>query len=513
MKRIACILLALLMFAVPVLPVRADETGEAENISGEISVLQHNNISEISALFDGNQTKSVALGAGASLSLEHSGGIGAAYLIFDYEYGTFTVTDPVLGESREFGTNGLYHEFADIEGAFGYAPQIIEITFDSGAAQLNELFLFSPGTVPSWVQRWELPKEGETDLVLFSTHGDDEQLFFAGLLPYYAKEKGYQCQVVYLTDHRNKNTHRVHEMLNGLWAVGVDTYPILGNYPDQFCESKRDAYGYMAMEGITEEELVGFVVDNLRRFKPLVAVGHDLGGEYGHGQHMLYADMLIKAIEISDDPQQYPQSAQQYGTWDVPKTYLHLYTKNTIRMDWDQPLESFDGMTAFLVSKDLGFAAHVSQQENFGWFIKGQETAEEINYCSPCRYGLYRSTVGLDVEKTDLFENLTTYAQKKTEEEAARLAAEEEARRLEEARLAAEAEAEAQRLEAERLKQEEAERAAAEAEFLRLQQQQEAARQEQQRGRKLLLWGLAGVVTALVLLGVVVSVMERKKKI
>ena len=182
-------------------------------------------------------------------------------------------------------------------------------------------------------------------------------------------------------------------------------------------------------------------------------------------------------------------------------------------MDWDQPLESFDGMTAFLVSKDLGFAAHVSQQENFGWFIKGKETAAEINYCSPCRYGLYRSTVGLDVEKTDLFENLTTYAQKKAEEEAARLAAEEEARRLEEARLAAEAEAEAQRLEAERLKQEEAERAAAEAEFLRLQQQQEAARQEQQRGRKLLLWGLAGIVAALVLLGVVSTVLERKKKI
>ncbi len=510
MKRIACILLALLMFAMPVLPAHAEENGEAENISGEVSVLQHTNIEEVSALFDGNQTKSVSLGEGAVLTLEHSDGIGSLYVIFDMEYGTFTVTDPILGESRQFGENVLFHEFADIAGAFGYAPKRIDITFEAGAGQINELFLFAPGTPPSWVQRWELPREGETDLVLFSTHGDDEQLFFAGLLPYYAGERGYQCQVVYLTDHRNRNTHRVHEMLDGLWAVGVDTYPVFGRFPDQFCESKRDAYGYMAMEGITEEELVGFVVDNLRRFKPLVAVGHDLGGEYGHGQHMLYADMLIKAIEISMDPQKYPQSAQQYGTWDVPKTYLHLYTKNTIRMDWDQPLKSFGGMTAFRVSKDLGFSAHVSQQLNFGWFIKGKETAAEINYCSPCRYGLYRSTVGADVEKTDMFENLTTYTEIQIEE-AARLAEEEEAKRREEAKQAAKDKL--KRLEEERLAAEAEARAAEEAEQKRFQEQQEAAMQEQLRGRKLLLWGLAGIVTALVLLGAVSSVLERKKKI
>jgi LmbE family N-acetylglucosaminyl deacetylase len=45
--------------------------------------------------------------------------------------------------------------------------------------------------------------EGGADLVLFSAHGDDEHLFFAGLLPTYAEERGYRVQVVYLTDHRN----------------------------------------------------------------------------------------------------------------------------------------------------------------------------------------------------------------------------------------------------------------------------------------------------------------------
>ena len=358
MNRIWCVMLALLVCVMLAVPARAEEVQEAADISGEIQVVSSQGIDKVESLFDGVQTKTVEMDEAATICLEHAGGIGSAYLIFDLEYGAFTVTDPDSGESREFGENALVHEFADIEGAFGYAPGKIEIAFESGAGFLNEIFLFAPGTPPDWVQRWQLPRDGATDLVLFSTHGDDEQLFFAGLLPYYTKERGYQCQVVFLTNHRNVTNLRVHEMLDGLWAVGIDTYPVFGSFPDQFSESRRDAYGYMAMEGITDEELLSFVVENLRRFKPLVAVGHDLGGEYGHGQHMMYADLLIRAIEITDDAEEFPKSARQYGTWDVPKTYLHLYTKNQIYMDWDQPLESFDGLTAFQVSKDLGFTCN-----------------------------------------------------------------------------------------------------------------------------------------------------------
>ena len=508
MNLIWCIVLTLVVCVMLAVPARAEEVQEAEEISGEVQVVSSQGINQVESLFDGNQTKAVQMEEASAICLEHEGGIGSAYLIFDLEYGVFTVTDPDSGESREFGQNALVHEFVDIEGAFGYAPEKIEITFDKGAGLLNEILLFAPGTPPDWVQRWQLPKDGATDLVLFSTHGDDEQLFFAGLLPYYARERGYQCQVVFLTNHRNVTNLRVHEMLDGLWAVGIDTYPVFGSFPDQFSESRRDAYGYMAMEGITDEELLSFVVENLRRFKPLVAVGHDLGGEYGHGQHMMYADLLIRAIEITSDPEAFPESARQYGTWDVPKTYLHLYTKNQIYMDWDQPMESFDGMTAFLVSKDLGFSKHVSQQLNFGWFIHKKETAASINYCSPSRYGLYRTTVGVDEQKNDMFENLTSYAQIHAEEEAIRLAEEEAQRQRDQDRL--EAEAEAKRLEEERQQAEEAARAAAEAEQRKV--QEEAARLEQQRSRKVLLWSLTGVLAIMILLGAGIVYLERKNK-
>ena len=338
------------------------------------------------------------------------------------------MTDDNTGISCSWGGTGILHEFLDLEAAFGRAPTSVTLSFDNGKAYLTEIQAFTAGQVPDFVQKWELPVEQETDLILFTTHGDDEQLFFAGLLPYYAGELGYQVQVVYLTDHHNNNPRRIHEMLDGLWAVGVRTYPVTGESGDYHSDSLKAAYRKSAQEGITKEELLGFVLEQLRRFRPKVAVGHDLKGEYGHGMHMMYADLLCKAVEISADPTQYPELAEQYGVWDVPKTYLHLYTKNKIVMDWDQPLERFGGMTAYEVTRDLGFPAHKSQRMSYLWYFRGKDTAAKIWRYSPCEYGLYRSTVGEDVQKNDFFENLSTYAQDREDQEAL-LRAEEERQR------------------------------------------------------------------------------------
>ncbi|MBQ4178508.1 MAG: DUF4406 domain-containing protein, partial [Elusimicrobia bacterium] len=40
----------------------------------------------------------------------------------------------------------------------------------------------------------------QADMMLFSTHADDEHLWFAGLLPTYV-DRGYDIQVVYFTNH------------------------------------------------------------------------------------------------------------------------------------------------------------------------------------------------------------------------------------------------------------------------------------------------------------------------
>lgn len=363
----------------------------------------------------------------AQITLENKKGMASLYIALDRLYGTYTVVDNATGTSVTAGEQGYLHEFIDLEAAFGYAPSSVTLQFLNGEVSLCEIEVFGSGTVPDHVQRWHDPLDGRADIALFSTHGDDEQLYFAGLLPLYAGELGMEVQVIYMTDHANVGGLRQHEMLDGLWAVGVRYYPVFGPFEDFRIDDKAETYLEYEKLGVTREDILEYVVENLRRFRPLVAVGHDLNGEYGHGMHQVYAEILMEAAVISSDPDLFPESAEKYGLWDIPKTYLHLYEKNPIVVDYDQPLQDFGGLTAFQVSQQLGFPCHKSQQNILytDWLYGAEDqepitNAADIKEYNPCLFGLLRSTVGEDREKNDFMENLTS-----REEEAA-IRAEEE---------------------------------------------------------------------------------------
>lgn len=409
---------------------------EADDISGSRLVSDQTGFPGIDYLFDGKFWSGGKTAPSASLTLTHEGGIGSLYLTFAEAYGAYTIVCNDTGAAFTAGRDLFIHEFVDLEAAFGVSPTSVTLCFDNGPALLYELAVYGPGPVPDSVQKWQHPADGKTDLVLFATHSDDDQLFFLGLLPYYGVERGYRVQVVYLTNHHNTAPFRMHEMLNGLWGVGVRTYPIFGPYEDfGYTRSKEEAFAEFARLGWTREQMTGFVVEQLRCLKPLVAVGHDLKGEYGHAQHQVYAQLLTDAIALSADPAAYPETAETWGVWEVPKTYIHLYEENPIVLDWDRPMESFGGMTPFEVSRDLGFPAHESQLGGWSWYYEGVNTASEITHYSPCRYGLYHSTVGPDETRDDMFEHLISHARQdqlleEARLEAERLAAEEEAQRL-----------------------------------------------------------------------------------
>ena len=380
----------------------------AADISGGGHILADSGIDDTNALFDMNLLQSQAVPGGASMTLRAEEGISGLYFIFDLPYESVTLTEN--DRAITVDTGGILHFYLDVEKALGQLPKCLLLTFSSGEAQVNELRVFSPGALPDWVEQWNKIPQGEADLLLLSTHGDDEQLFFAGLLPWYAAQQGKRVQVVYFTDHRNITSIRVHEMLRGLWTVGVRDYPVFGAFPDYYTFDMEDAYSFYEEEGFSRETLLDFVTRQLRYYRPLVAVGHDEKGEYGHGMHQLTSDLLKKAVEASADSTRFPDSAQEYGIWQAPKTYLHLYPENEIVLDWDVPLSRFDGMTAFEVSRDLGFACHKSQVDYFRWYYSQGTCAKDIKQYSPCYYGLYRSTVGPDIQKNDFFENTDAHA-------------------------------------------------------------------------------------------------------
>lgn len=512
MRRMITLLIALCCLCVLLPPqfARAEE-GTAQDLTASTAVSGWG-YGSFSFLFDKNEKYYQTSAGDTSITLQNDAGIGALYLLFDLEFGSYSVTDLDTGAVHTAGTTGMLHEVVDLVAAFSHAPKGVTLSFNGGNVRLSEIYVFGEGALPSFVQRWDAPLEKGADILLLSTHGDDDQLFFAGLLPLYAGEKNLRVQVVYMTDHRNSTNARTHEMLNGLWAVGVKVYPVFGRFADFRIDSLEGTYDKYASMGVSREEICGFVAEQLRRFKPQVVVGHDIAGEYGHGMHMVYTDALIKALAISADPAAFPESAEHYGLWEVPKTYLHLYQENPIVIDYDQPLESFGGLTAFQVTQRYGFPCHESQQ--WTWFrtwlngSAGEITAaSQINTLSPCQFGLYHSTVGEDVRKNDFMENTISYAeQERLEQE--RLEQERlEQERLEQERL------EQERLEQERLEQERLEQERLEQERLeqlRLEQERLAREQAQKEKRRQLLIA-GGILAVLVLLLVIVVTVLAKR--
>ena len=517
LKRISILLCCLLVL--PLIPPKAAaSTVTAADITASTTIVS-SGFNNSSFLTDGNTKTYYSSSGNASITLTNSAGIAGIYLLFDEIYGSYTIKDNGTGTTITAGEQNYLHEFVQLDAAFGTLPTSITIAFSNGSVRLSELYAFSQGQTPDFVQVWNKPLEGGADLVLFATHGDDDQLYFAGLLPYYAGELGYRVQVVYMTGHRSgagNSKVRMHEMLNGLWAVGVTAYPVFGDFADFRIDSKQDTYNkYLNTYGVTQNDLQRFVVEQVRRFKPLVAVGHDPNGEYGHGMHQVYSELLRNAVTLTNDPEAFPESAAKYGLWEIPKVYLHLYDKNTITMDYDRPLEHFNGMTAFEATQKLGFAAHESQIKYFGDWLYGYNNeitkATQIKQYNPCKFGLYHSSVGEDVEKKDLFEHITTYAeQERLEQE--RLEQERlEQERLEQERLEQER-LEQERLEQERLEKErlEQERLAKEAEQIR---QQQAERQRQQNVALIVLIVLSviGIILILVLIRLLTKNRHRRR--
>ena len=259
------------------------------------------------------------------------------------------------------------------------------------ALRINDLFVLSEGDLPDWVQVWQ-PTEEKADILFLSTHPDDELIFFGGEIHTYAVEQQRKVVVAYFT---RSNTTRSSELLNGLWHMGVRTYPVIGNFKDSYAKNLKAAYKTAGGKGKVNEWIVGLY----RQYKPEVVVTQDTNGEYVHKQHMMIADAAQNCIALAANEDEFTASTIAYGTWQVKKLYLHLYPENQITFDWTVPLKSMNGATGIELAEEA-YTLHKTQASS------GMSVTETGTKYDNRVFGLAFTSVGEDVRKDDFLENI-----------------------------------------------------------------------------------------------------------
>ena len=269
----------------------------------------------------------------------------------------------------------------------------IRLTTASTTNMLCRVYVFETGRVPSVVQRWQ-PLPEDVDLMFIGAHKNDETVFFSGSIPLTIAQ-GRTVAVVCMTEYQTRAGDE--EYFEALWALGVRYHPIMlrkwdGKKPMDQMEEIWGGY----------DKVCGELVYLMRRYKPEVVLTHDIDGENGHIQHILTTRLVIDAVERCPDEEWYEDSLERFGAWDVKKLYLHLYDESKrLHLPFDEPLDYYGGRTAMDMAY-TSFDKHQSQIESSSHYsldVLGRWHDKTF-------FGLYRSTVGDDVEKNDFFEHI-----------------------------------------------------------------------------------------------------------
>lgn len=367
---------------------------EARDISDDVTFKAKSNTGTLHRLTDRKYSSSWTSGQnGDALEIISSSPFFGLYISWAKEPRAFVIETHVNNAwetVKTYEADVRTHQYYPLQGQ--RQVRIRPLKGSNKHFSIQEIFVLSDGELPSWVQQWA-PTYEDADMMLLFAHPDDEVLFFGGLLPYYAAERGLKVLPVLFTD---AGAVRRSELLDCLWSLGLRHYPVLSSFPDMYAWHLKEAY-----EKYGKNTSLRFVVEQIRKYKPEVIITHDIGGEYGHGAHRLCADLAIRSIDTVNDPNYHKTSYEQYGGFDIQKLYLHLYDQNTIEMDWDQPLSHFGGKTGFELASEAYASFHLSQHKYDQYQVEPRNSK-----FSSYRFGLYYSMVGPDMLKNDMMENI-----------------------------------------------------------------------------------------------------------
>ena len=392
MKKVFFLLLLLVLL---LSAVSSFADGEAKDISKGAVYKRDGKNSVTYRANDKDMCAGMELAAGEHLTVRSGGKDALGWLFLRY-YGMpeapFTVTEYASDRTTVLAERTVEPELLSQCLELGDGCYMVSICSEGTPISFAEVSVYSVGSLPDSVPVFE-PSVDKTDILIITTHPDDEWLFLGAVYPIFCGEGGYTGTFAYIT---TPSYGRLHEALNGLYEGGVRTYPFFLGFKD----IDRSAPAEQKAE-FTEDQVILSLVRLYRKIRPLVVVTQDpVNGEYGHWQHIVGANAALKAAELAADVSFDSESAAEYGAWSVLKVYQHMLTENQIVLDCtNQLLANYGGVNALSVAK-LAYKQHKSQQKySFTPSVKAG------NYGDLRLYGLAYSAVGEDTGN-DMMENI-----------------------------------------------------------------------------------------------------------
>ena len=302
---------------------------------------------------------------------------------------SFGKNEEELNHYSSFENETKFHEYYELSEK----TSIIKININNfqRAKGISAIRIFEKNKVGISVEKWKFPPK-KCDLMVISSHRDDELLFFGGTIPYYhGVRKKSVCTVFF----SGMDIRRIREALASQWSMGINNYPIFMGFAGGFHNGINGTLKDWGKENYIFKKTVNII----RKYKPDVIVTHDIKGEYGHPTHRTVAYIIQKAILLASNKSLYNESFNQYGTHQIKKLYFHNYYKNDVIMNWNESSSFLDGKTPYEVAC-IGFDKYYSQHRTF------QMDSKNIRKYPNYKFELIFSTVGNDSKKNDFFENI-----------------------------------------------------------------------------------------------------------
>ena len=199
------------------------------------------------------------------------------YICFAEMPEAWSIEEEINGEWQTSieGTTDYYHVLVALNGKNHF--RLVGISEKKSYLKLNEVFVFSDGELPDWVQQWE-PTPKKADLLLLVAHPDDELIWGGGHL------LDDKYLVVCMT--RGNDPVRSAEFKSVMEATG-DKYLIL-SYPDKIGKD-RSSWNYWKKD--MEADIA--TVLNYKNWKQVAT--HNADGEYGHHHHQMTHQLVEEA--------------------------------------------------------------------------------------------------------------------------------------------------------------------------------------------------------------------------